>query len=443
MTLLISDICSWFHKQQGATRLDTVVSLLQMLYPLELQFVGVCLEDLMRSENHRLRDVEQRLNLPEIVACLTDLNDSRCRASLIVALSLLKGTNYSTATAVCKILFEFYVVYRQMPRTKDVLDELLLLLTMVKYHPAFKFDQKTNIANLCDDILNFINQNQTSLPLQQQSAPTATSSSVPSTPLENGPTSRSQNGVEDKDLQKCDNVDSTTAAVQKHFLQNSVAMKKSSDENKIHQRNQKNHYHHQQEKNQNRAGVSGAVINHYHHNNNNTSSSDRAPRNHNYHARAASSPSCRSQSYKTPSAAAVVNTTTTTRWIISYFHSILHSKKNVSNAHQNPTPSNRHDSSSNNNEYVFINSRYKYNGANNGAGTPESGSANLAVLDQQQRNSCTPPTTSRPPPPSRQQSTAAETSRPQQQQQNYDAAGGDNQMQYFGHKISYFSLRKS
>lgn len=100
MSLILSDICGWFREQCSATRLDTVLSLLQMLCPLELQFVGVCIDDLTRRDQHCLRDVEQRFNLPDIVARLTDLNDKRCRASLIVAMSLLKASNHATASTV-------------------------------------------------------------------------------------------------------------------------------------------------------------------------------------------------------------------------------------------------------------------------------------------------------------------------------------------------------
>lgn len=104
MTLKVPDICAWFQRQQGAARLETIVNLLQMLYPLELQFVGAYLEDLARRDYHCLRDVEHRFNIPEIVARLTDVNDGRCRASLIVALSLLKSSNHKTAATVYKYI---------------------------------------------------------------------------------------------------------------------------------------------------------------------------------------------------------------------------------------------------------------------------------------------------------------------------------------------------
>jgi len=154
-SLPVDEFSAWFKCQEAATRLDILTAILQMLHPLELRFVSSCVEELTKKDYYCFREFEVRYNGENVGAEFNDLTDSCSRSKLLVALSLLNSGNYAAAGALYKALQSLGTVYHKLPRTKDVLDEVLLLLNMAKHHPAFKFDQRLAVADLADNILRF------------------------------------------------------------------------------------------------------------------------------------------------------------------------------------------------------------------------------------------------------------------------------------------------
>lgn len=148
----LANFCDWFQRQQAASRLEMLVTLLQMLHPLELRFVGACVEELARKDYYCLREYEIRSNSGQMVAQLSDLSDAACRSRLVVTLSLLYSGNYVTSSVLYRILLNLESIFHQLPKTKDVFDEIILLLVMAKHHPAFRFDQRAEVAELLEKI---------------------------------------------------------------------------------------------------------------------------------------------------------------------------------------------------------------------------------------------------------------------------------------------------
>lgn len=67
--------------------------LLHMCQPLEIRFLGSCLEDLARKEVHVFRDFEITANCQTDLALLKDVGDPVVRSKLLVYLSLLRSGN--------------------------------------------------------------------------------------------------------------------------------------------------------------------------------------------------------------------------------------------------------------------------------------------------------------------------------------------------------------
>nr|XP_056710968.1 zinc finger CCHC domain-containing protein 2 [Euleptes europaea] len=182
-------VYEWFGLSLGsAERLEFAVGLLDLLNPLELRFVGSCLEELARKDYHCLRDAEARANdaaarpptpdpppppapgggganahagpppppRPSSPAAPGgDFRDPAARSRLIVYLALLGSENREAAGRL----------HRLLPRVDAVLhscrppaagqeggalgaaarEELLLLFTMASLHPAFSFHQRVTL----------------------------------------------------------------------------------------------------------------------------------------------------------------------------------------------------------------------------------------------------------------------------------------------------------
>nr|XP_045361210.1 LOW QUALITY PROTEIN: zinc finger CCHC domain-containing protein 14 [Camelus bactrianus] len=119
--------------------------LLDLCNPLELRFLGSCLEDLARKDYHYLRDSEIKANNPADLGSLTNLTDEVVRSKLLVSLALLgseqreaAGVLYRTLTHIDSIIHNYGLQLNE-GRTGD---EFLLLFTMASNHPAFSFHQK-------------------------------------------------------------------------------------------------------------------------------------------------------------------------------------------------------------------------------------------------------------------------------------------------------------
>ncbi|XP_036057914.1 zinc finger CCHC domain-containing protein 2 isoform X3 [Onychomys torridus] len=182
-------VYEWFGLVLGsAQRLEFMCGLLDLCNPLELRFLGSCLEDLARKDYHYLRDSEAKANGLSDPGSLSDFRDPAVRSRLIVYLALLGSENREAAGRLHRLLPQVDAVLRSLRATraegsrgsvedepggdgeqdaeKDGLgpegggcaelgtggglgfraqEELLLLFTMASLHPAFSFHQRVTL----------------------------------------------------------------------------------------------------------------------------------------------------------------------------------------------------------------------------------------------------------------------------------------------------------
>ncbi|XP_026856982.2 zinc finger CCHC domain-containing protein 2-like isoform X2 [Electrophorus electricus] len=151
-------VYEWFGLHlKPAYRIEFIYGLLHMCQPLELRFLGSCLEDLARKDFHVLRDFEIRANSPSEMGLLTDVSDPVTRSKLLVCLSLLGSDNRECAGILFRIL-NHVDSFRSLsgdgdgthnrglePLTESrsgLFEQLTVLFTMATLHPAFLFHQR-------------------------------------------------------------------------------------------------------------------------------------------------------------------------------------------------------------------------------------------------------------------------------------------------------------
>ncbi|XP_029110793.1 zinc finger CCHC domain-containing protein 2-like isoform X2 [Scleropages formosus] len=188
-------VFEWFGLHlDPAKRIEFMCGLLHMCQPLELRFLGSCLEDLARKDFHVLRDFEIRANSPSELGLLGDVTDPVVRSKLLVCLSLLGSENRECAGILFRILshadpalyfkaYDFSAAsscaeprHLQLhppcedgdacgrspepcagPPTPDaagvgLLEQLALLFTMASLHPAFHFHQRESVRLQLDKV---------------------------------------------------------------------------------------------------------------------------------------------------------------------------------------------------------------------------------------------------------------------------------------------------
>lgn len=144
------DICAWYKKVSGTCRIDVICALMQLSHPLERRYFGSVLESLCQIDYRCLVSEETKANNPEEVRKITpDLHEGLNRSKLSVYLSLLHSSN-----SVCsQLVYELLASARTFVEKKNtqegfskiVIEELLLLLTLAINHPAFTFQQRTDL----------------------------------------------------------------------------------------------------------------------------------------------------------------------------------------------------------------------------------------------------------------------------------------------------------
>lgn len=125
--------------------------LLQMCLPLELRFIGSCVEDLAKKDYNYLRDAENKANDPQEVKKLTDIFCRETRGKINTYLALIHSSNtlcsnsvFNTLTCMLPTLEK---VYPNLPTESDFRNEIILSLTMAAYHPSFTFSQRHRLFN--------------------------------------------------------------------------------------------------------------------------------------------------------------------------------------------------------------------------------------------------------------------------------------------------------
>ncbi|XP_010177301.1 PREDICTED: zinc finger CCHC domain-containing protein 2-like, partial [Mesitornis unicolor] len=163
----------WFSELPSPQRVEFLCGLLDLCIPLELRFLGACLEDLARKDYHSLRDSEIKANNPADLGSLTNLTDEVVRSKLLVSLALLgSGVLFRTLTHIDSVINNYGLQLNE-GRTGD---EFLLLFTMASNHPAFSFHQKQVLRQELTQIQNIMAS--TSKGSSSVPSPTSTRSST-------------------------------------------------------------------------------------------------------------------------------------------------------------------------------------------------------------------------------------------------------------------------
>lgn len=135
----------WFSSLSSSQRAEFLCGLLDLCVPIELRFLGSCLEDLARKDYHSLRDAEIKANNPVDLSGLTNITDEVVRSKLLVSLALLGSDNRDAAGVLYRILIHIDTVINNHGMALNdgrSEEQFLLLFTMASHHPAFSFHQK-------------------------------------------------------------------------------------------------------------------------------------------------------------------------------------------------------------------------------------------------------------------------------------------------------------
>lgn len=144
------DICAWYKKVPGSTRIDVICALMQLSHPLERRYLGSVLESLCQIDYRCFLTEENKANDPEEVRKVTpDLHDASNRSRLSVYLSLLHSSNFVCSQLIYELLSSArtFVEKKNVQEgfSKVVVEDILLLLTLAINHPAFTFQQRSDL----------------------------------------------------------------------------------------------------------------------------------------------------------------------------------------------------------------------------------------------------------------------------------------------------------
>ena len=144
-------VCKWFRTLDGAKRIDFLNGMLHLCFPLELRFLGSCIEELARKDYSYLRDAELKANTSQEIQLMDEISDKVTRSKMIVTLALLSSNNFECARLLFDLLnVDIVDLLDRMQTSLDekIADEFLLLLMMAANHPAFDFQMKTRMSQL-------------------------------------------------------------------------------------------------------------------------------------------------------------------------------------------------------------------------------------------------------------------------------------------------------
>jgi len=161
------DIYTWFKDSVSSQRIDLLCGLLQLCLPLELRFIGSCLEEQARKDCCRLIEYETKANDVaeyELLAAYVDVN-SELQKTLSVYVALLRSNNTLCALRLFETLTQLWSRIQSAATRRSasywhheqringqLASDLLLLYTMTAYHPAFSFSQRIKLYHMLDDV---------------------------------------------------------------------------------------------------------------------------------------------------------------------------------------------------------------------------------------------------------------------------------------------------
>lgn len=144
------DVFLWFRDLDAANRLNLMHGLLNMCHPVELRFLGSCMEDLCKKDYLTLRERTVKANTAIELLKLNDVNDDVIRTQLILACALLQTSNRACATTIYNIINAYLPInpssLAEETAAKTV-NEIILLMNMAIMHPAFTYEQKRTIEH--------------------------------------------------------------------------------------------------------------------------------------------------------------------------------------------------------------------------------------------------------------------------------------------------------
>ncbi|CAF4960294.1 unnamed protein product [Rotaria sp. Silwood1] len=167
----------YFNHLSGAKRIEFLYGLLHLCQPLELRYLGTCLEEIARKDYEYLYHAEQKTNhLPTQNSTTTinetnnqqqnelgsdeklDLTDQFTRAHAIVDIALLWAKNRPCALRLFRHLkaSESVKLVDMLLERDDLdertMDEILIIFCLAANHPAFSFDMRTQMSQTLKEL---------------------------------------------------------------------------------------------------------------------------------------------------------------------------------------------------------------------------------------------------------------------------------------------------
>ncbi|CAF0840319.1 unnamed protein product [Rotaria sp. Silwood1] len=177
------EIHRYFNHLSGAKRIEFLYGLLHLCQPLELRYLGTCLEEIARKDYEYLYHAEQKTNLlstPTMSSSSTssvssnneqnnqqtdlltdeklDLTDQFTRAHAIVDIALLWAKNRACAIRLFRRLktSESVKLVDMLLERDDLdertMDEILIIFCLASNHPAFSFDMRTQMSQIFKEL---------------------------------------------------------------------------------------------------------------------------------------------------------------------------------------------------------------------------------------------------------------------------------------------------
>ncbi|ESO07584.1 hypothetical protein HELRODRAFT_190986 [Helobdella robusta] len=158
------DMCAAFKSLRSVDRIEILCGMLQLCVPLELRFIGSCLEDLIQRNYRAFYECESAVNDPvklsEILKIKNVISREYC-GTLNMYLSLLRSDNQSCSLSLYSLLNNLKECVDLQCESSDslssnvtneLIEDVILLFTMASYHPAFSVSQRSRMYTLCKSL---------------------------------------------------------------------------------------------------------------------------------------------------------------------------------------------------------------------------------------------------------------------------------------------------